>query len=175
MKLHDLEFELYLSEKEITAKVKKLAKQINNDYNEKSPLFIPILNGAFIFASDLIKQIDLNCNISFVKVASYSKMESTGNLKELIGINENVFDRDIIIIEDIVDSGKTIDNLINKLTELGPKSVELASLLLKKDNLETPLNIKYLGFEIPDKFVVGYGLDYDGLGRNLPSIYQVKS
>ena len=175
MQLNDLEFELYLSEKEIVARINKLSKLINHDYKDKKPLFIPILNGSFIFASDLIKKVNLECNISFVKIASYSKMESTGNLKELIGINENVFGRDIIIVEDIIDSGKTIENLINKLKELGPKSVELASLLVKKDNLETSVNIKYLGFEIPNKFVVGYGLDYDGIGRNLTSIYQVKS
>lgn len=175
MKLQDLEFELYLKSDIIQNRIGELAKKINRDYKEKSPLFVPILNGSFMFASDLLKKIKLDCNISFIKVASYSELESSGNVRELIGINEKIFDRDIIIIEDIIDSGKTMQELTNKFSELGPKSIEVVALLRKEKAKEYELNIKYIGFEIPNEFVVGYGLDYDGFGRNLKEIYQLKA
>ena len=175
MKLHDLEFESYLKSDRIQERVDALAKQINKDYKNKSPLFIPILNGAFMFAADLLKKIKLDCMVSFVKVASYSEMESSGNVKQLIGVNEKIFGRDLIIIEDIIDSGRTMTDLISKFSELGPGSLEVASLFRKERAKEHDINIKYLGFEIPDDFIVGYGLDYDGLGRNLKDIYKVKS
>ncbi len=174
MKVKDKDFKIYLTKDEIQSKVGDIAQAIGADYKDECPLFIAILNGSFMFAADLMKKIDLESEISFVKVASYSKMESTGNLKELIGLNENIFNRSVILIEDIIDSGKTMENLLEKLTELGPKSVEVATLLIKPEALATNLKIKYVGFEIPNDFVIGYGLDYDGLGRNLEDIYQVK-
>lgn len=174
MNLHDKKFEIFLSSKKISARIKTLAETINKDYSGKSPLFMPILNGSFMFAADLMKKIKLECSVSFIKVASYSKMESTGNLKELIGINENIFKKDIILVEDIIDSGTTIKNLREKLIELGPNSIEIVSLLVKPEALKEDIDLKYIGFEIPDKFVVGYGLDYEGLGRNFKDIYQVK-
>ena len=174
MKLLDLEFDLFLNSDQIQKRVLVLAKKINRDYKEKSPLFIPILNGSFMFAGDLLKGINLDCHISFIKVASYTELESSGSVKELIGINEKIFDREVIIIEDVIDSGKTMSELLNKFQELGPKSLEVVSLLRKEKAKNHEMKVKYIGFEIPDDFVVGYGLDYDGFGRNLKDIYQLK-
>jgi len=175
MKLQNLEFELYLKSDKILNRIDELSKRINKDYKGKSPLFVPVLNGSFMFASDLLKNIKLDCNVSFIKVASYSELESSGNVKELIGINEKIFNRDIILIEDIIDSGQTMQELINKFQELGPKSLEVVALLRKEKAKSYEMNIKYIGFDIPDEFVIGYGLDYDGYGRNLREIYQLKS
>ena len=174
MKVKDKNFELYISSQKIKKKVKELAQQINKDYKGRHLLFISILNGSYVFTADLLREIDLSCEVSFIKIASYSKMESTGNLQELIGLNENIFQRDVILVEDIMDSGKTMKNLLEKMESLGPNSVEVATLLMKPEALETGLAIKYIGFEIPQDFVVGYGLDYDGAGRNLKDIYQFK-
>ncbi len=175
MIVKDKNFIPYLNEEEIQKKIKKLASSINTDYKETKPLFIAILNGSFMFASDLFKEIKLECEISFMKLSSYSEMTSTNNIRELIGINENVFNRDVIIIEDIVDTGRTIKNVLDQFKDRGVKSVEVVSLLIKPEALINPVKIKYVGFEIPNKFVVGYGLDYDGFGRNSKSIYQLKS
>ncbi len=174
MKIKDKEFISYLSEEEIQNKIKGLAKKLNSDYKEKKPLFIAILNGSFMFASDLFKEIKLECEISFMKLSSYTEMQSSGNVRELIGLNENVFNRDVIIIEDIVDTGHTMKNVLDQFKDRGVKSVEVVSLLIKPEALENPVEIKYVGFEIPNKFVVGYGLDYDGFGRNTKAIYQLK-
>lgn len=174
MKVKDKNFDLYISSQKIKKKVKELAKQINQDYNGKHLLFISILNGSYVFTADLLREIDLSCEVSFIKISSYSKMESNGNLQELIGLNENIFQRDVILIEDIIDSGKTMENLLDKMQSLGPNSVEVATLLMKPEAIDTGLDIKYIGFEIPQEFVIGYGLDYDGAGRNLKDIYQFK-
>ncbi|HEX9649131.1 MAG TPA: hypoxanthine phosphoribosyltransferase [Cyclobacteriaceae bacterium] len=175
MKLHDLEFELYLKSDKIQEKVIELAKRINKDYRNISPLFVPILNGSFMFAGDLLKLIKLECLVSFIKVSSYSELESSGNLKQLIGVNEKIFGRDVIIIEDIIDSGKTMTELLEKFLELGPNSLEVVSLFRKEKAKQYDMNIKYIGFEIPNDFIVGYGLDYNGYGRNLKDIYKLKS
>lgn len=175
MIVKDKNFIPYLNEEEIQKKIKKLASSINTDYKEKKPLFIAILNGSFMFASDLFKEIKLECEISFMKLSSYNEMTSTNTIRELIGINENVFNRDVIIIEDIVDTGHTMKNVLEQFKDRGVKSVEVVSLLIKPEALINPVKIKYVGFEIPNKFVVGYGLDYDGFGRNSKSIYQLKS
>lgn len=175
MIVKDKSFVPYLSEEEIQKKIKKLASSINKEYKETKPLFIAILNGSFMFASDLFKEIKLDCEISFMKLSSYEEMSSTGNVRELIGLNENVFNRDVIIIEDIVDTGRTMKNVLEQFEDRGVKSVEVVSLLIKPEALENPVEIKYVGFEIPNKFVVGYGLDYDGFGRNSKAIYQLKS
>ncbi|MCB0497195.1 MAG: hypoxanthine phosphoribosyltransferase [Cyclobacteriaceae bacterium] len=175
MKIKDKNFVPFISAEEINDRVAKLAKQINKDYKGKTPLFIAILNGSFIFASDLLKEINLDCEISFIKLSSYTEMASTGNVKELIGINENIFNRDVVIIEDIVDTGNTMKGVMGEFKERGAKTIEIVSLLVKPEALVNAIDIKYVGFEIPDKFVVGYGLDYDGLGRNKKAIYQIKS
>ncbi len=175
MKIKDKNFVPYLHEDEIQKRIKRLASDINKDYKETKPLFIAILNGSFMFASDLFKEVKLDCEISFMKLSSYNEMKSTGNVRELIGLNENVFNRDVIIIEDIVDTGHTMKNVLEQFKDRGVKSVEVVSLLIKPEALVNDVVVKYIGFEIPNKFVVGYGLDYDGFGRNTKTIYQLKS
>jgi len=174
MKIHDKEFEKFIGADKISDRVKEIAKQINKDYKEKTPLFIAILNGSFMFASDLMKEVDIPSEISFVRVASYEDMQSSGDIKRLIGLSENIFNREVIVIEDIIDSGLTMDKMLEEFQSLGAKNVTIASLLTKPDNMKTEISVKYLGFEIADKFVVGYGLDYNGQGRNLKDIYQLK-
>lgn len=174
MKIHDKEFVKYISKEEIADRISVMAGSINADYQGKNPLFISILNGSFMVAADLFREIDLESEISFVKVTSYQDMESTGDVKKLIGLNEPIYDRDVIFVEDIVDSGRTIQKMASEFKSLGAKSVEVATLLIKPESLIVDLDVKYIGFEIPPLFVVGYGLDYNGLGRNLKDIYQLK-
>lgn len=174
MKIHDKEFVKYIDNQKIGQRLSKIASEINEDYKGRNPLFIAILNGSFMVAGDLMKKIDLECEISFVKVSSYTDMESTGDVKKLIGLNENIFNRDVILIEDIVDSGRTIHKMLEEFKALGAKSMEIAALLHKPDSTKVDISVKYCGFEIPELFVVGYGLDYNGFGRNLEDIYQLK-
>ncbi len=174
MKIHDKEFTKFISYDKINARIQKIAIQINKDYKEKTPLFIAILNGSFMFAADLMKKVSIPSEISFVRVASYEDMQSSGDIKKLIGLSENIFNREVIVIEDIIDSGLTMSKMLEEFTSLGAKNVTIASLLTKPGNMKTDIAVKYLGFEIPDKFVVGYGLDYNGFGRNLKDIYQLK-
>jgi hypoxanthine phosphoribosyltransferase len=174
MKIKDLEFKKYIPSNKIQEKVAELADQINHDYKGKTPVFLPILNGSFMFAGDLMKEIKINCKVSFVKLASYSGTTSTGQLKTLIGHDESLFNQDILIVEDIVDSGLTLDKVINDLRGLGAKSVEAIALLRKKPARDKKVDVKYVGFDLENDFVVGYGLDYDGLGRNLKDLYKVK-
>jgi len=174
MTLKDKQFTKYISADDIDKKIKSLARIINKEYEDRHPLFIAILNGSFMLASDLMKEIKINSEISFVKVASYEEMESSGNVKQLIGLNENIFQKDVIIIEDIVDTGRTMTKILDEFESLGAKTVEVITLLQKPKSKEMSERLKYVGFEIPDKFVVGYGLDYDGLGRNLKDIYKLK-
>ena len=148
-----------------------MARQINKDYKGKDPLFVVVLNGAFMFASDLLKDISGNARVSFIKLSSYSAMKSTGNVKQLIGLNENLFNQDIIILEDIIDTGTTIRQLLKEMETLGAASVQLATLLVKNRNEPLNFDIEYVAFEIEDEFVVGYGMDYDGIGRNLKHVY----
>jgi hypoxanthine phosphoribosyltransferase len=170
MKIKDLEFQDFISEENILEKVEALARQINEDYSEKSPVFLPVLNGSFIFAADLIKNISIPSRMSFVKVSSYSGTATTGQLKTLIGLDESLFNQNILIVEDIVDTGLTLQKITEELKSLGVKTVEVVSLLRKKPAREKGIAVKYVGFEIEDEFVLGYGLDYDGLGRNLKNI-----
>ena len=172
MKVKDLEFKEFISAKAIEQKVKELAAKVNVDYEDKTPLLLPILNGSFIFASDLVKEISVPCRISFVKVSSYSGTQSTGQLKTLIGLEESLFNQHIIIIEDIVDTGLTLQKIVEELRGLGTKSVEVVALLRKKPAREKSIEVKYVGFDIEEEFVLGYGLDYDGLGRNSKDIFQ---
>ena len=173
IKLHDKSFDTYLSEKVILEKVKEIADAISQDYADKKPLFIAILNGSFMFASDLFKYLTIDAEICFIKLASYKGMKSTGSVVTAIGLDQDLFDRDVVIIEDIVDTGKTLNEFLPKLLHHHPRSMKIAALLHKPEATQFQLNIDYIGFSIPNKFVVGYGLDYDGLGRNLKEIYQL--
>ncbi|MGV3530163.1 MAG: hypoxanthine phosphoribosyltransferase [Flavisolibacter sp.] len=173
IQVHDKQFEVYLSEETIQAKIAELAAALNRDYEGKKPLFIAILNGAFVFAADLFKQIKIDAEISFIKLASYRGMKSTGHVITAIGLEQDLFDRDVIILEDIVDTGKTLYEFLPQLDHQHPRSLKIAALLHKAEATKHPLKIDYTGFVIPDKFVVGYGLDYDGLGRNLKEIWQL--
>lgn len=173
VKIKDLEFEVLISEEKIKKRIQEVAAEIRQDYADKNPLLIGILNGSFIYAADLMRELDLNTEISFIRVASYSGTQSTGDIKEVLGLKENIFNRDIIIVEDIIDSGRTIDSIHSHFSERGANSIEICSLLVKPNSLKTDIDIKYKCFEISDEFVVGYGLDYDGLGRNLKEIYQL--
>jgi len=172
MKIKDLEFRKFISAEKIEEKVRVLAGQINADYHGRIPTFLPILNGSFIFASDLIKEIKIPCRVSFVKISSFQGTQSTGQLKTLIGHEESQFNQDIIIVEDIVDSGLTLQKIMEELRGLGAKSVEAVSLLRKKPARQKNIEVKYIGFELEEEFVLGYGLDYDGLGRNYKDIYK---
>jgi hypoxanthine phosphoribosyltransferase len=174
MKIKDLTFQQFINKSKIQQKVRLLADQLNTDYGDKIPLFLPILNGSFIFASDLIKQMEMPCKVSFVKVSSYAGTTSTGQLKTLIGLEESLFNQDILIVEDIVDTGLTLQKIVDELKSLGTRSVEVVALLRKTPAREKGVPVKYVGFEIENEFVVGYGLDYDGLGRNLKDIYKTK-
>jgi hypoxanthine phosphoribosyltransferase len=173
IKVHDKTFETYLSDEVILQRIKELAAAINKDYEGKKPLFIAILNGSFMFAADLFKQLNIEAELCFIKLASYKGMKSSGNVVTSIGLDDDLFGKEVIIVEDIVDTGKTLHNFLPKLEHQQPKSLRIATLLHKKEATAYPLTLDYVGFEIPDKFVVGYGLDYDGLGRNLKEIYQL--
>lgn len=151
-----------------------MAGTISRDYAGRSPLFVSVLNGAFMFTSDLLKRISINCEVTFIRVSSYSGTESTGSLTGILGLKENILGRDLIILEDIIDTGLTMRFLLDELAKQKPASVRIAALLFKKEALKTDIRPDYVGFEIPMKFVVGYGLDFDGAGRNLPDIYEEK-
>jgi len=174
IKLHDLEFEPYLGPERIQDVVKQLAEELSKDYSSKTPIFLGILNGAFMFLSDLLKYYKGDCEVSFTKLASYKGTSSTGEVSTLLGAG-NLMDRDVIVIEDIVDTGLTLEHIVSQLKKEGVASFKIASLFFKPEAYKKSLPIDYVGLEIPNKFIVGYGLDYNGLGRNLPEIYQLKS
>ena len=171
IKIKDLTFKPFISEHELQILIKNVALQINKEYAGKTPLFLGVLNGSFMFMSDLMKSIDLECLISFVKLASYEGTESTGSVNQLIGLNESLEGRDVIIVEDIVDTGNTLEKLYQVILEKNPESLKIATLLYKPEAYKKEFNIDFVAKEIPNDFVVGYGLDYDGYGRNLSSIY----
>lgn len=173
IQVHDKKFGPYLSENDIQQEVKKIADAINEDYAGLRPICIPILNGSFMFAADLFKNLTIDAEICFIKLASYKGTSSSGQLITAIGLDIDLIGRDIIIIEDIVDTGKTLNEFLPKLLHHQPASLKIAALLHKPEAVIYPIRIDYLGFSIPNKFVVGYGLDYDGLGRNFKEIYQV--
>ena len=173
IKLHGKTFNTYLPEQQIQEKVKQIADELSSDYKDKRPLFIAILNGSFMFAADLFKYLAIDAEISFIKLVSYKGMKSSGNVITSIGLEMELFNREVVIIEDIVDTGKTLHEFLPKLNHQQPRSLKIAALLHKPEATQYPLKIDYLGFTIPDKFVVGYGLDYDGLGRNYKDIYQL--
>lgn len=173
IKIHDKEFVKTISHEEIAAEVKRVAANINKDYAGKRPLLLGVLNGSFMFAAELMRNLEIECEISFVKLSSYQGTNSTGVIKEVLGLSESITGRDVIIIEDIVDTGLTMQNMLETLGTREPASIEIASLFVKPARLQVPVNVKYSVFTIPDRFIVGYGLDYDGLGRNLPDVYDV--
>ncbi|HLX92585.1 MAG TPA: hypoxanthine phosphoribosyltransferase [Puia sp.] len=173
IRVHDKLFEPYLSHHAIAEKVKTIAHQINTDYKDRKPLFIAILNGSFIFAADLFKQLSIEAEICFIKLASYKGTKSSGQVITAIGLDTDVIGRDIIILEDIIDTGKTLHEFLPQLHHQQPASLRIVALLHKPGSSIHPVHIDYLGFSIPNKFVLGYGLDYNGLGRNIDEIYKL--
>lgn len=173
IKVRDREFTVSIPEAKILQRVAEVAAQINNDLKNENPLFLAVLNGSFVFAADLMRCMEMPCEISFVRIASYEGTSSTGKVKQLIGLKEEIKGRTVVIVEDIIDSGLTMKNLLATLEEKQPKDIRIAALLVKPGNLQVDLDIPYCCFDIPNDFIVGYGLDYDGEGRNLRSIYTV--
>ncbi|MDX1830312.1 MAG: adenylate kinase [Lutibacter sp.] len=173
IKLHDKYFKKYISQEKINNSIQDLVDQVYKDHKNETPLFIGILNGSFMFMADFVRQYKGNCEVSFVKLASYQGTNSTGNIKQLVGINENLEGRTVVILEDIIDTGNTLEELYKIFNTKKLKHLRIATLFFKPDVFKKDLPINYIGIPIPDKFIVGYGLDYDGLGRNLPSIYQL--
>ena len=173
IQIKDKKFAVSIKQQDILKEVIRVADEINRNLAGKNPLFLSVLNGAFMFTADLMRHITIPCEISFVKLASYQGLSSTGVIKEVIGINENITDRTIVIVEDIVDTGLTMQRLLETLGTRNPKEIHIASLLVKPEKLKVDLNIEYVAMNIPNDFIVGYGLDYDGLGRNYSDIYTV--
>jgi hypoxanthine phosphoribosyltransferase len=171
VQVKDKTFAVSIPEKVILEGVSKVAERINHDMADKDPLFIAVLNGAFMFAADLFKRITIPCQISFVKLASYEGVCTTGKVKEVIGLNEDIVGRTVVIVEDIVDTGLTMQRLLETLGTRRPKEIHIAALSVKEEKLKVKLNIDYKVMSIPNDFIVGYGLDYDGYGRNLADIY----
>ena len=173
VKIKDKSFRVSIPEAEIKQRVKALAEQMNKDLEGKNPIFLAVLNGAFIFAADLMREMTIPCEISFVKLASYQGTTSTGKVKEVFGINEDLSGRTVVIVEDIVESGQTMKQMIESLGTRNPESVRICTLFFKPEKLKEDLNLDYVAFRIPDDFIVGYGLDYDGLGRELKDVYTI--
>ena len=173
IKIKDKSFRVSLSETEIKNRIKALAAEISVDMAGKNPLFLGVLNGAFIFAADLMREMTIPCEISFVKLASYQGTTSTGKIKEVIGINEDLTGRTVVIVEDIVESGQTMKRMIESLGTRNPASVQICTLFFKPDKLQEELTLDYVAFRIPDDFIVGYGLDYDQAGRGLKDVYSI--
>lgn len=175
VKIKDKEFELFLTQEVIENAIDKVAERLNKDMAGKDPLFVCVLNGSFIYAAELMKRVTIPCEVSFVKVSSYKGVTSTGKLKEIYGLEEDIKDRTVVIIEDIVDTGHTMALMLEQLSCDDPKEIFVSTLLLKPDALKQPVQLDYVALEIPNDFIVGYGLDYDGYGRNLSNIYKIKN
>ena len=173
VKIKDKSFRVSIPEAEIKQRVKALAEQMSKDLEGKNPIFLGVLNGSFIFAADLMREMTIPCEISFVKLASYQGTTSTGKVQEVLGINENLSGRTVVIVEDIVESGQTMKQMIESLGTRNPESVRICTLFFKPEKLKEDLNLDYVAFRIPDDFIVGYGLDYDGLGRELKDVYTI--
>jgi len=171
IQVKDKSFSLFIPEDKILKEVKRIAAQINKDYEGQEPVFLAVLNGSFIFAADLLKEVNLPCEISFVKLASYQGVSTTGEIREVIGLNTDLTGRPVIIVEDIVDTGLTMAHMLEELKKQNPASIDICALLLKPGKMQVDLDIKYCCLQIPNDFIVGYGLDYDGYGRNTRDIY----
>ncbi len=165
------QFKPYIGQEQIAEAVKKIASTINEELKNEEPVFLVVLNGSFMFASDLLKEVTITCSISFIKLSSYEGTSSTGNVKEVVGLTEDISGRTVVIIEDIVDSGLTVESLMSELQKKGAKKIKVATALFKPSSFKKDYKVDYIGFEIPDKFVVGYGMDCEGQGRNLKEIY----
>ncbi len=172
--IHDLSFVPYLSEEDIQQDLNSLASSISAKFQDKKPVFIVVLNGAFVFAADLLKKLDFDCEVGFIRLSSYKGTASTGDVKETLSLTVNIEGRHVIIVEDIIDTGLTLEKLRGDIQSLNPESMSLCTLLYKPEAFKSDYPIDFIGREIPNKFVVGYGLDYDEFGRNLPEIYQLE-
>jgi hypoxanthine phosphoribosyltransferase len=175
VKIRDKEFELFIPEAEILKSIERVAGQINEELRDKDPLFVCILNGSFMFASELMKRVNIACEISFVRMAYYQGTKSTGKIKEIYGLDDDITGRTVVIIEDIVDTGHTMSLILDQMTCENPNDLRVATLLFKPHALKTNVKLDYVALEIPNDFIVGFGLDYDGYGRNLADIYKIKS
>jgi hypoxanthine phosphoribosyltransferase len=175
IRVHDKQFKPFIPAEKINEEIRRVAAEINRDYAGKRPLFIAILNGSFMFAADLFKEVNIEAEICFIKLASYKGIKSTGQVITAIGLDVDLVGRDIIVIEDIVDTGNTLSKFLPQLHHHHPASLKIAALLHKPEAMTHPIPIDYLGFSVPNKFLLGYGLDYDGLGRNIKEIYQLVS
>lgn len=175
VKIKDKEFELFLTQDTIEKAINDIAAKLSEDLADKDPLFICVLNGSFMFASELMKRVTIPCEVSFVKMSSYKGISSTGKIKEIYGLEEDIKGRTVVIVEDIVDTGYTMSLMLDQLICDEPEKILVATMLLKPDALQQPVQLDYVALEIPNDFIVGYGLDYDGYGRNLPDIYKIKN
>jgi hypoxanthine phosphoribosyltransferase len=173
IQLHDKQFVPFISAKEIDFALTKIVQQVEDDFGDEIPIFIGVLNGAFMVVADFLKKYKKHCEVSFIKMASYEGMESSNSVKELIGINQDLTGRSVILIEDIIDTGNTIEELKRMFKEQNVKHFKIATLFFKPDTYKKDIKIDYIGIRIPNKFIVGYGLDYDGLGRNLAEVYKL--
>jgi hypoxanthine phosphoribosyltransferase len=173
IQIKDKKFALSIPEAEILAAVHRVAEDINRDIADKNPLFICVLNGAFMFAGDLMKTINFPCEITFIKLSSYDGLYTSGTVKEIIGLNESVVGRNVVVVEDIVDTGITMERILESLRAKGASDIRVATFLQKPDALQRDITVDYVAMKIPNDFIVGYGLDYDGYGRNLKDIYTV--
>tara|TARA_B100001175_G_C19408234_1_gene589738 strand:+ start:255 stop:791 length:537 start_codon:yes stop_codon:yes gene_type:complete len=174
VRLKDKSFQLFIDSKELNDSIESLSNKINQDYSEREPIFLCVLNGAFVFAAELIKRFNHECQVSFVKLSSYQGVQSSGTINSLIGLNEDIKGKDVIIVEDIVDTGQTIANIVENILNKNPRSIEVATLLYKPKSYQKQIPIKYRAIEIGNDFIVGFGLDYNGLGRNLEEIYIIE-
>ena len=174
VRLNDKSFQLFIDSKELNDSIESLSNKINQDYSDREPIFLCVLNGAFVFAAELIKRFNHECQVSFVKLSSYQGMQSSGTINSLIGLNEDIKGKDVIIVEDIVDTGQTIANIVENILNQNPRSIEVATLLYKPKSYQKQIPIKYRAIEIGNDFIVGFGLDYNGLGRNLEEIYIIE-
>ncbi|MBI4930148.1 MAG: hypoxanthine phosphoribosyltransferase [Bacteroidetes bacterium] len=173
--IHNKKFKRFISSRKIQNAIEKIAERINKDFKNEKPVFLSVLNGSFLFTADLLKKVKIECEISFTKISSYSGTQSTGIVNTLIGISEDLKGRTVVILEDIVDSGNTLEKIISELQKHNPKKIKIATLLFKPDAYKKKIKLDYIGINMPNDFLVGYGLDYDGLGRNLSDIYILKS
>lgn len=175
IRIKDKNFDIYIPSGDIQQRIDEVAERINKDLEGTKPLFLAVLNGSFLFAADLMKRLTIDCEISFVKVSSYSGTSSTGAVKQLIGLSESLKDRTVVVLEDIVDTGLTLESLRGQILKMEPKELKFATLLFKPEAYTRNIPIDYIGMEVPNLFLVGYGLDYDGLGRNLEDIYVLET